>query len=49
MLDGENFMKSGWIHSIKIHQFTVAETDSNNYVIMGDVFNAILCYQYYLV
>ena len=37
MLDGENFMKSGWIHGIKTHQFTVAPTDNKNYVIMGEV------------
>lgn len=43
MLDGENFMKSGWIHSIKTHQFTVAPTDNKNYVIMGEVFNVMLC------
>ena len=43
MLDGQNFMKSGWIHSIKTHQFTAATTDNKNYVIMGEVFNEVLC------
>jgi len=44
MLDGENFMKSGWIHNVKTHQFTIVGANNNNYVIMGEVFNAILCY-----
>ena len=36
-------MKSGWIHSIKTHQFTIAPTDNENYVIMGEVLNAMQC------
>ena len=43
MLDRQNFMKSGWIHSIKTHQFTAESTDNKNYVIMGEVFNEVLC------
>jgi len=36
MLDGNNFMKSGWIHSLKLHQFAGSD-GSSSFVIMGKV------------
>ena len=36
MLDGGNFVKSGWVHSLKLHQFK--GSDGWNFVIMGKVY-----------
>ena len=36
MLDGDNFMKSGWVHSLKLHQFA-GSNGCSSFVIMGKV------------
>ena len=35
MLDGGNFVKSGWVHNLKLHQFK--GPDGWNFLIMGKV------------
>jgi len=37
MHDGENFMTSGWVHSLKLHQFSNGGMDK--FVVMGKVYN----------
>ena len=39
MLDGGNFLKAGWVHNLKLHQFS--STDSLWFIIIGKV-NVIL-------
>ena len=39
MLDGGNFVKSGWVYSLKLHQFK--GPDGRNFVIMGKVYPGI--------
>ena len=36
MLDGESFLKAGWIHGMKLHSFGSAE--ESKFVIMGKVY-----------
>ena len=36
MLDGGNFVKSGWVHSLKLRQ--LKGPDEWNFVIMGKVY-----------
>jgi len=36
MHDGKNFMTSGWVHSLKLHQFS--SDDNQKYIIMGKVY-----------
>ena len=40
MLDSEGFVKAGWVHSLKLHEFQF--NGSIKYVIMGEV----SCYLY---
>jgi len=39
MLDGDNFLKAGWVHNLRLHQFTC--NDGLLFVVMGKV-NVIL-------
>ena len=46
MLDGDCFMQAGWVHCLKLHEFTVAG-GVQRFVIMGKVyipiFSVIIC------
>lgn len=35
MLDGNNFLKAGWVHGLKLHEYSIAE--GSRYVVMGKV------------
>ena len=35
MFDGESFLKAGWIHGLKLHQFS--KGDSSQFLILGKV------------
>ena len=35
MLDGGSFMKSGWVHEVKLHHYNTA--DNRRFVVMGKV------------
>ncbi len=35
MLDGNNFLKAGWVHGLKLHEYKV--TEESKFVIMGKV------------
>ena len=37
MLDGERFLKAGWIHGMKLHSF--GSTEESKFVIMGKVYS----------
>ena len=39
MFDGESFLKAGWIHGLKLHQFS--KGDISQFLILGKVAN---CY-----
>ena len=40
MLDGENFLKSGWVHGLRLTRFEIA--GKVRYIIMGKVNTKIL-------
>ena len=50
MFDGESFLKAGWIHSLKLHQFS--KGDSSQFLILGKVivfvFSVIRCIKIFL-
>ncbi len=35
MLDGNNFVKAGWVHGLKLHEYSI--TEGSRFVIMGKV------------
>ena len=48
MLDGDCFMKAGWVHCLKLHAFTVA-TGNQRFVIMGKVIIVTVIVVHYLI
>lgn len=39
MLDSEGFVKAGWVHRLRLHEFDSADTQK--FVIMGEVKNEL--------
>jgi len=40
MLDGQRFLKAGWVHALKLHVFTGKSKE--RYLIMGKVVAALM-------
>ena len=41
MLDSEGFVKAGWVHDLKLHQFT-GTGDNVKFIILGKVIQKVV-------